>query len=498
MKDDVYTGRKKIYTSFPPDHNFTREEVIKVVNNSLSKHLDNAREIKRLIEFYKGKQDILGRVKTVRKDVDNKMVINYALATTRDIVGYTFGKPVTYTQRKTESRNAIVRLNDYMEMEDKPALDQELANYNSICGVSYRGIFPNEVVSVVDDVPFELINLNPETSFIIYSYKIGNGPVLGITYFYDKSEDKTTYYIYSYNKVFEVVATGEMGTISDTDTVMESPHILGAIPIVEYNNNQWRMGHWECAISVLNMINLVGSDSVNDVVQFVNSILVAINAEIDQDVLTDIETYKMASIRSPQGLVADLKYISSQLDSNGVQILRQYLEDAYHIIVGVPDRKMRGTGGDTGEAVKLRDGFQDMEIVARTTEMFFKRSEKQVLTIVLNILKQNNIEEFKNIKLMDIDIKFTRNKTDNLQTKVQAGSTLNAMGLYDPVDITDLMDITTDPQEMVDRGKLYQDQKRQENLEFMKEEQQISQQNAGGTNNSTTNNRGNVSNSKGE
>ena len=47
-------------------------------------------------------------------------------------------------------------------------------------------------------------------------------------------------------------------------------------------------------------------------------------------------------------------------------------EEAYKQIIGIPDRKTRGGGGgDTGDAVKLRDGWADIEIVARIKEQYF-------------------------------------------------------------------------------------------------------------------------------
>ena len=215
------------------------------------------------------------------------------------------------------------------------------------------------------------------------------------------------------------------------------------------------------ALSLLDAINLLGSDSVNDVEQFVNSILVATNAEFDKEAIESIKTHKMVSLVAPQpGMQVDLKYISAQLDMNGTQVLREYLEEAYRSIVGIPDRKTRGGGGgDTGDAVKLRDGWANMEIVARNCEMFFKRAEKRVLRLILTILNHANI--ITDLKLTDVDIKFSRNKTDNIQTKVQSGATLHGMNILDPVDVLELMDISTNPQELIERGAKYQEERQQ-------------------------------------
>ena len=57
----------------------------------------NARNV--LLDYH-GQQDILTRVKEVRPDINNTIVFNNAMAITRDIVGYTFGKPVRTSYRR--------------------------------------------------------------------------------------------------------------------------------------------------------------------------------------------------------------------------------------------------------------------------------------------------------------------------------------------------------------------------------------------------------------
>ncbi len=46
-------------------------------------------------------------------------------------------------------------------------------------------------------------------------------------------------------------------------------------------------------------------------------------------------------------------------------------------------------GGDTGEAVYLRDGWASLEVVARIKERYFRRAEKQMLKISFKIFKLN-------------------------------------------------------------------------------------------------------------
>ena len=461
-------GRKMIFTN----HDVINDEtIVSVMNHALKTHRENRMDIEYLLNYYKGEQTILNREKQVRPDVNNQVVINYAQQTTRDIVGYTFGKPITYTQRKAEKREAIRLLNDLVETEDKATSDQELATYCSICGVGYRGVFPDVSDDNLDDVRFRLVTLDASHTFVVYSTRITHEPVLGChSYKKQVGDDMVVVYeVYTSNMYYRFEAPNDVYMLTASDLKESYPHILKQVPIVEYTNNQFRIGHWEMALSLLDAINLLGSDSVNDVEQFVNSILVATNAEFDEEAINSIKLHKMVSLVAPQpGMQVDLKYISAQLDMSGTEVLRQYLEEAYRAVVGIPDRKTRGGGGgDTGDAVRLRDGWANVEIVARNTEMFFKRAEKRVLRLILTILDHANIVT--DLKLTDVDIKFSRNKTDNIQTKVQSGATLHGMNVLDPVDVLELMDISTNPQELIERGVKYQAERQRQELEQQKQ-----------------------------
>lgn len=470
-----FTGRKMIYTNYlPPSMSsraltgtfieLTDSNMHEAINSVMKVHQENSIAIQKLHEYYKGNQDILNRVKEVRSDIDNKVVLNYAQSITRNIVGYTFGKPIQYTQRrgKENVRDCVKLINDYMDAADKSASDQERAIEASICGWAYRGVFTDNTLIESDDVPFALVNFPTESTFVAYSTQIGNVPVFGGTYHSgtdEKGNIYTVYEVYTKDKYYAYKTNQSFGFLDAKDLIKVEPIYLGAVPIIQVLNNSFCMGHWEMTIGLMNAINVLASDSLNDVVQYVQSILVALGVEVTTDDMDKIKKEKFVSLSPSQpGMQIDMKYIAQQLNSQGVESLRQYLEDSLRAIVGIPDRKTRGGGGgDTGDAVKLRDGWADMEVVARTTEMYAKRSEKNELKIVLNILKVlNEIDD--SISVVDFDIKFSRNKTDNLLSKVQAASTLTASHILNPTDALEIVDIVNDPSEYAERGMLYWDE----------------------------------------
>lgn len=190
------------------------------------------------------------------------------------------------------------------------------------------------------------------------------------------------------------------------------------------------------------------------------------------------------------GANVDAKFIYQQLDALGAQNLREYLEEAYKTIIGIPDRKTRGGGGgDTGDAVKLRDGWADIEIVARVKESYFRMAKRKQVAVIIEIMKKLN-QVSKDFKVMDVDIKFSRNKTDNLQSKAQSYSTFVGTKSIAPEDALEMCDVTTDVVEVAERGKKYWDKVAQENIIKQQELMKQKGENAGGdlpnTSNSAT------------
>lgn len=491
----LFKGRKKIYTNYinknqiPTDGSgyqvLDDDNIINALNSALKTHFENAGEIRFLLNYYKGEQNILKREKDVRPDVDNKVVINYANTFTRDIIGYTFGKPMQYVARRSDEnengespiKEEVRLLNDYAEMNDKASSDQAKATNCSIFGIAHRGVFPR-TGDDEDEAPYYYLDLDSENTFVAYSSQFSREPVFACTYtpsYGDFDSNYLLFLVYTMDKIYQYKVPYQSinpydsvagATITPGNLIEGYPknNPLGLIPIIECENNQFRMGHWETAISLMDAINKTASDSVNDVEQFVNSILVAINAEFSEKQMENVKTNKYAEIKSPQGLNADLKYIQAQLDGGSVEQLRQYLEDCLRAVVGIPDRKTRGGGGgDTGDAVKLRDGWADMEVVARTTETFNKKSEKKELKVILKILK--GLKKIAKTSIINVDIKYPRNKTDNLNSKVTAMSTMLSTQVMAPEDVLDIVDITSDNTEVVARGLAYWKKKKQEDFE---------------------------------
>lgn len=288
-------GRKRIII----DDEINKDTIISVLQKAMTIHLQNAQEMKFLIDYYKGKQKILTRENPYSSDINNKVVLNYAFSSVRDIVGYTFGKDAEIIQRKIKFKDDIETLADIFNYENSSIADTEAATLAAITGIGYEATLPSEELDsdYMPDIPIKINSLDVLTTFIIQSAKIGNPTRMSCTYWCD---DKYTYFTcFTDTQCFYIKAKGVSGTISSKskeNEIVEIPNIIGLNPITLVPNNGFLMGDFEVAITVLDALNQIASDSVNDVENVIKSLLVIINAELEEGSADNIKKNRILEL----------------------------------------------------------------------------------------------------------------------------------------------------------------------------------------------------------
>ena len=89
-------GRQRILVDYTE---VTSQNVIEILEKAEKIHEKNASDCDYLIQYFLGEQDILKREAASTSNTNNKVVVNYALPITREIVGYTLGSPVEFVAR---------------------------------------------------------------------------------------------------------------------------------------------------------------------------------------------------------------------------------------------------------------------------------------------------------------------------------------------------------------------------------------------------------------
>lgn len=405
-------GRRVIYTDFEPEE--MNEETIKnILVDVFSIHLQNSNEINYLENYYRGYQPILNKIKEVRPSINNKVVENNAYYMVEFKKSFVFGKPIQYVQRGDVANKEVGMLNSYMLAEDKYPKDTELAENLYISGIAHRLILPY----INEDSPFMIENLDSKTTFCVYSSSLPHKKLFACTYTKKAKSLAISGSIYTNNAFYSF----DSGTpYSAFNVKFVKWHVLGDIPIFEYYLNKSRMGIIEVVIDVLNAINRVTSDEIDGLEQYVQSLLVFVNQDIDKKDLDEIVKLGAVKIYSPEpGKQADLKLLSNDIDHSNTKVLHDKLFNVALNIVGIPKNSDKASGGDTGQARYLGEGWSMADARADGDEMEFKRCSKPELKMILKICRLAPNSEISTLTIKDIDQKFTRNKSDNFLVKSQ-------------------------------------------------------------------------------
>lgn len=418
MDNTIVTfGRRVIYTA---EKKIDKNNVVKILKSTLATHLSNRQEIDYLYNYYKGRQPILNRPKDIRPEINNKVVENRANEIVSFKVGYLMGEPLQYISRKNDTNinDEIIKLNDFVFVDNKQAKDKELADWFYICGTAFRMILPSQSDNP-DDTPFNTFVLDPRNTYVVRTTDLGEDTVMGVRYVTQDNGD-IVYSIYTNNTYFEV----------SNDTVTRvTPHTLGDVPIIEYPANNARLGAFEIVLSLLDALNKAQSNRLDGLEQFVQSIMKFINATISEEDFLALSQKGAISIKSDGAMPADVDYMVNELNQTQVQTLVDYLYQTILTICGMPNRNGGSSTSDTGSAVIMRDGWSSAEARAKDTELMFKKSERELLKLAIRIMSQ--LRGIK-IKLSDIEIRFTRRNYENILQKSQVLSTMLASDKIHP------------------------------------------------------------------
>lgn len=408
-------GRRVIYTD---ESVITADNVVSVVQDAFPAHVANKTEINYLYNYYKGKQPILERVKDVRPEINNKVVVNFANEIVSFKVGYLLNQPFQYVSL-TDKTDEVNTLNGYMNQVGKQAQDQEVVEWNHICGTAYRYVQANNPADVGEgDAPFDLFTLDPRTTFVIYSSTFKKTRLAGVTYTISAKDGQIrNFVVYTKDYIFTF---GEKTENNETTITGFStkPNPLGEIPIYEYPANNARLGAFEIVLPLLDAYSRISSNDVDGVEQQIQSFLKFINCDLDGDGLENLRRYGAIKLKSIDGAPADVDSVKTDYSYDGANTTKT---DIYRNILTICGMPVQGNGSSISAnngAILIQNGWSQAEARAKSSETMFKGAERKMLELVLKICKTVGKDNI-NLRPTEIDCKSTRTNYENLQVKAQ-------------------------------------------------------------------------------
>ena len=432
-------------------------------------HEQNEKDTRYLIDYMYGDQDIKFKEKKTRTDINHTGVENWAYACVDWKKTFLLGKPVQYAPINDVSNEEIIELNSYMTYENKQMLDLEIWEDVLSCGRGFRYNNTDKVTDE-DETPFEIINLDPWKVEIVYSSGINKEQLCAYV------QTKMVDYIEQYNEISKVKETVPIEyneytvysrnaqfviTDKNGDWAIESskPLILKEHIVTEYYLNRKRMSIIEIAKDIFDDINNVENLDLDDMEQFVNSIMVFTNAEVNKEGMDAIKEYGAVSIKSTEAKKASVEILQSRLKSLDTQIYYLRKLAALHNILSIPQASNNGdiSNAETGKGMLVGQGFTSASIRTEGEELAFKKCDRNSLKTILKILKKSPNSKVKNLKVSDIEIKLSRDLSENLLIKTQALQNLMAANI--PPEIRNqVINLFSDPANVTKLQKAYEEE----------------------------------------
>lgn len=363
-----------------------------ILEYCIKQHQGTLARLNKLSDYYDGKQDISNRTFGNPNIPNHKIVANHAKYIVDIATGFLVGNPIAY------SGSQVDKIMDEYSRMDIISHDTELEKDLSVFGIGYELMY----LAPVDegDTEIRIKSIDPRGIFVVTDDTVDKNPLFGVHYQQRfKLDGSLNYYlinVYTEDKIFTYHAKGlSKGQMSLFE---ESEHYFGAVPVVEYRNNEERQGDFEQQISQFDAYNLLQSDRINESEQRVNSILFIKGFTLGEDNLTHdsiIETTEKDS---------DLKWLIKEIKEADNEVLRQSLLDDIHKFSYIPSMTDEHFAGNvSGEAMKYKL-FGLLQLLSIKTR-YMSKSLRKRLELMRNILNTKG----SNIDISDVKITFKPN-----------------------------------------------------------------------------------------
>ncbi len=409
-------GRKIAYTNVD---RITRDNVVKVIGDTIGVFNWNKPIIKYLWTYYKGDQPVLYRTKLSNEDIINKIVENHAYEWVQFKVGQSYGEPIQFISRKDDEaiNKAVDTLNDFMTDANKQEKDIKAGEWQSATGTSFKAAQPKN-----GEVPFRIVAPTPMNTYAIYNESTEE-QILAVQEL--KDED---------GKWYKMAFSDTMSfKIADSKVVEAKLHTYGEIPIVEFPNNHERLSDIELVVGMLDAINNMQSNRMDSIQQFVEYWVKFVNCEVDEETFNKMKENHALVVKSiNKDNKSDVDIMTQELNQTQSQVAKEDFIDNALSILAIPN-KQGNTGGDTQGAVELRNGWDFSKSRAKLKDPIIKSCEKQLAVVALNILRVAG-QDLK-LSVRDFDVQINHSPQDNMYTKAQTLTVLLQSGIHPLVAI---------------------------------------------------------------
>lgn len=363
---------------------------------------------RQLQEYYLGNHSILHSHKEHSASPNNRIVCNVAKYITDTATGYFLGQPVVYG---CPNDQYLAQLQDIMDYNDEQDHNAELAKGCSIKGSCCEMLYLDE------DAAIRIALLEPDDCLVIYP--TGSEEPMGairriVTE--DKDGNRITRYEWWREDDVWYFSAPDGGSLQLSGT---EDHYWHGVPVVEYRNNDERMGDYESVIPMIDAYNRVQSNTANMYQYNDDAIMVLshMGAATSNDI---VQIKEEGAISLANG--GKIDWLLKDINDAGLEHYKDRLTRDIHALCGVPRLSDEQFAGNlSGVAISYK--LWGLEQVTAIKERKFKRSLQRRAELITNILHITSNPAY---DYRDIDIQFRRNQPQNLPELADVVTKLSA------------------------------------------------------------------------
>lgn len=176
--------------------------------------------------------------------------------------------------------------------------------------------------------------------------------------------------------------------------------------------------------SAQNALNVAMSESINDTIFQMRSMLLITGAELTESNIEIARKHGILQVNTTDGRNVTADYLTKPLDET-ITSLRSMLFDVLYFIIGIPSTD-GGTSGNAGAAI-VASGMQTMDLVAYSIQLEMQKAKSNMLDNLIQVLRTKGLIE-SDISAIDVDIAFDRQLVMNIVQAADAFSKLKTSG----------------------------------------------------------------------
>lgn len=355
--------------------------VPKEIKNCINEMDKENSRYKKLDNYYKNSEDVLNKTRILSESPNNIILSNYARYISVLNVGYFMGNELKYN-----CNIDITKLLDKYSDNTIIKVDQSNAMKISKYGKAYELVYVNEKGNIKSK------SINPSNAIILKSDDLDEEELVGIY----KASDKNIY-IYTTEKCIQF--NGK--TVTDV-----KEHFFGKLPLIEYINNEDKLGDYETVITLIDAYNKIVSNDIDNIEEFVDSILIVKGPTLTPEQLDLLKETRGMSLNKEDSA----EYLTKVLDEIGISEALKRLRQDIHKFSFTPDMSDENFIGNSS-GVALAYKLLPFEMLANTKEGYYEESVKR--RFELYNLHLNKVENMVIVPLNELDVVFSRKLPKN-------------------------------------------------------------------------------------